>query len=34
MCADTPETLDYKSTLNLPKTVFRMVGALGKDRHL
>ena len=28
MCADTPETLDYKSTLNLPKTDFPMRAGL------
>ncbi len=30
MCADTPETLDYKSTLNLPKTDFPMRAGLPK----
>ena len=28
MCAETPETLDYKSTLNLPKTDFPMRAGL------
>ncbi|MFT4618940.1 MAG: isoleucyl-tRNA synthetase [Dinoroseobacter sp.] len=30
MCADTPETTDYKSTLNLPKTDFPMRAGLPK----
>ena len=30
MCADTPEKLDYKSTLNLPKTDFPMRAGLPK----
>ena len=30
MCADTPETPDYKSTLNLPKTDFPMRAGLPK----
>ncbi|AXI41326.1 isoleucine--tRNA ligase [Sulfitobacter sp. SK011] len=30
MCADTPETHDYKSTLNLPKTDFPMRAGLPK----
>ncbi|CUH67610.1 Isoleucine--tRNA ligase [Thalassovita gelatinovora] len=30
MCADTPETLDYKSTLNLPQTDFPMRAGLPK----
>jgi isoleucyl-tRNA synthetase len=30
MCADTPETVDYKSTLNLPKTDFPMRAGLPK----
>ena len=30
MCADTPETIDYKSTLNLPKTDFPMRAGLPK----
>ncbi len=30
MCADTPETLDYKSTLSLPKTDFPMRAGLPK----
>jgi isoleucyl-tRNA synthetase len=30
MCADTPETFDYKSTLNLPKTDFPMRAGLPK----
>ncbi len=30
MCADTPETADYKSTLNLPKTDFPMRAGLPK----
>ncbi|MBZ8117478.1 isoleucine--tRNA ligase [Roseovarius sp. LXJ103] len=30
MCADTPETLDYKSTLNLPRTDFPMRAGLPK----
>ncbi|MBE1282050.1 MAG: isoleucine--tRNA ligase [Rhodobacteraceae bacterium] len=30
MCADTPETLDYKDTLNLPKTDFPMRAGLPK----
>ncbi|MEY8117013.1 isoleucine--tRNA ligase [Falsihalocynthiibacter sp. BN13B15] len=30
MCADTPETLNYKSTLNLPKTDFPMRAGLPK----
>lgn len=30
MCADTPETLDYKQTLNLPKTDFPMRAGLPK----
>ena len=30
MCADTPDTIDYKSTLNLPKTDFPMRAGLPK----
>ncbi|WP_319545181.1 isoleucine--tRNA ligase [Ruegeria conchae] len=30
MCADTPQTLDYKDTLNLPKTEFPMRAGLPK----
>jgi isoleucyl-tRNA synthetase len=30
MCADTPETVDYKSTLNLPQTDFPMRAGLPK----
>ena len=30
MCAETTETLDYKSTLNLPKTDFPMRAGLPK----
>jgi len=30
MCADTPETFDYKATLNLPKTDFPMRAGLPK----
>ena len=30
MCADTPDTPDYKSTLNLPKTDFPMRAGLPK----
>ena len=30
MCADTPETFDYKATLNLPRTDFPMRAGLPK----